>query len=263
MQFFDSRGGSNRYTIKTDFFKKWSNEMAYVLGFLYADGDIVDAKSSRTQYIRFSSKDKDILNSIKSILDSKHPIFSRPARLVSHKNGIYQSSESFYIRIGSKRIFADLRDFGLLPNKSKIIKFPCSIPNKHLSHFIRGYFDGDGCVYLKIIKGKKQKFVIKRFNIIFTSGSKRFLQGLNYSIRKFTRINQKKIYYNNRAYQLHYSTSDSIKLFKFLYKNIDKDAYLKRKFKIFLKYFQLRPSEIDKDVKKILKNLEMAWYPSS
>jgi len=68
MVYFDPRGGSNRYSIKTDFFQKWSNEMAYVLGFLYADGCIVDAaKSSRTQYIKFASKDKEIIEKIKSV----------------------------------------------------------------------------------------------------------------------------------------------------------------------------------------------------
>ena len=66
----DPRGGSNRHRVKTDFFQKWSNEMAYVLGFLYADGSITDArKTSRTQYIQFASKDRDILINIKAQLE--------------------------------------------------------------------------------------------------------------------------------------------------------------------------------------------------
>ena len=45
----DPRGGHNRYKFKTDFFERWTPEMAYVLGYLYSDGDIEDVReSSRT-----------------------------------------------------------------------------------------------------------------------------------------------------------------------------------------------------------------------
>lgn len=256
MEYFDPRGGSNRYGIKTDFFKTWSNEMAYVLGFLYADGDMVDAISSRTQYIKFSSKDKNILNIIKSLLQSEHPIHSLPPRKILHRNGVYKSSELFYLRIGSRKMFTDLKKIGLSPNKSKIIKFP-NVARKYLSHFIRGYFDGDGCVHIEMAKGKKQKLILKRINVVFTSGSKIFLQELSSSLKKITNF-KNKVYNSDRSYQLRYSTSDSMQLFKFLYKNVLRDAYLKRKFKIFLKYFQLRPSRIDKDIEKIIKNPKMA-----
>lgn len=71
---FDSRGGHNCYNCNLDFFKKWSNEMAYVLGFLYADGNIIDASvSSRTQYIKFSNNKKEIIEKIRLVLKAKHP----------------------------------------------------------------------------------------------------------------------------------------------------------------------------------------------
>lgn len=257
---FDPRGGSNRYKINTDFFQKWSLEMAYVLGFLYADGAIEDSKtSSRTQYITFSSKDKDILETIKRTLKSGHPIHCRPPHKVLYSNGkTYESAESYYLRIGSKRMYADLLEVGLLPNKSKIIRFPDDIPDKYLKHFIRGYFDGDGCVHIKKGRGKKRDIILKGLNVIFTSGSKLFLEGLSARINKFIKPNRNKICDSHRAYQLRYSTSDSIKWFKFLYKNTLKGLYLKRKFEIFIKYFQLRPLKIDKEIIKILDNLE-AW----
>jgi hypothetical protein len=86
IQYFDPRGGSNRIKIRTNFFKRWSYKMAYVLGFLYADGDIVDAtKSSRTQYIKFSNTDRDILFSIKKALQSEHPIHYRPPKETTYK----------------------------------------------------------------------------------------------------------------------------------------------------------------------------------
>ncbi len=250
----DPRGGHNRYKCNFDFFKKWTNEMAYVLGFLYADGCIVDAVSSRTQYIQFTSKDKDTLILIKSLLKSTHPLSSRPRRKRLHRNGVYESSEVFNLRIGSRKMFNDLMGIGVVPNKSKIVSFPLVSP-RYLSHFIRGYFDGDGCVYLQLARGKTQKTIIKKLSVIFTSGSKIFLEGLSSNIRKIVNLKQEKVYDSHFAYQLRYSTSDSIELFKFFYQDIYQNIYMERKFKIFLRYFLLRPLKIDKDIKNILENL--------
>lgn len=259
MIILDPRGGSNRYKIKTDFFQKWSNKMAYVLGFLYADGNVVDAtKSSRTQYIQFSSKDKDILIDIRNILQSEHSIRYRKPRWNRHIDGkVYRSSEMFVLRIGNKKMFNDLKKIGLIPNKSKIIRFP-DISKKYLNHFIRGYFDGDGCVYIQKVMRKKQSMNFKRLALIFTSGSKDFLKDLSLRLKDFIKLNQNNVYYSHRAYQLRYSTLDSIELFKFLYRNVSKETCLKRKVRIFSEYFQKRPLMVDRNIKKIFNNLEMA-----
>ena len=250
----DPRGGHNRYKCNFDFFKKWTNEMAYALGFLYADGAIINAISSRTQYIQFNNTDKELLEKIKTALNSEHPIRVLPPHLTVHKNGTYKSAESFILRIGSRRMFKDLTRLGVTPAKSKTITFP-EVPLSCLHHFIRGYFDGDGCVYLQLAKGKTQKTIIKKLSVIFTSGSKIFLEGLSSNVRKIVNLKQEKVYDSHYAYQLRYPTSDSIKLFKFFYKDIRQNIYMERKFKIFLRYFLLRPLKIDKDIKNILKNL--------
>ena len=252
----DPRGGSNRCNFKADFFQKWSSEMAYTLGFLYADGNITDAtNSSRTQYIGFTSKDQDIISDIREILGSEHNIYRREPEWRRYVDGkTYQSSESFHLRIGSKRMFSDLLKIGLIPNKSKTIEFP-KIPKKYVSHFVRGYFDGDGCIYIrKPYKGLR---------LIFTSGSKQFLNDLNMTIGLSIDLGLKRVYPSHRAYQLGYSTLDSIKLFKFLYKNAPKRTYLRRKVKIFSDYFQKKPLKVDRNIKKILNDLNMARYPSS
>ena len=98
--------------------------MAYVLGFLYADGDIVDAQSSRTQYIKFTSKDQEILLKIRSVLSSRHTVQRRlPHPVVMRHGKRYVSSILFYFRIGSRRMYLDLQRVGLTPNKSKTIFF--------------------------------------------------------------------------------------------------------------------------------------------
>jgi hypothetical protein len=67
-------------------------------------------------------------------------------------------SNAYSLTLCSKHIFSSLYNYGLTTNKSLIITFPPSnIPNKYYSSFIRGYFDGDGCIW----NGKRKEMVVK------------------------------------------------------------------------------------------------------
>lgn len=160
------------------------------------------------------------------------------------------------MRIGSKKVFHDLLKLGLTPRKSLTIKFPNDIPNKYFGHFIRGYFDGDGCVTIKRGVGKYGQPILKGIAIIFTSGSKLFLEGLRDYAYRSAGFGQRSVYYNvySRAYYLKYGTFESLKWFKLFYENNISNLFLKRKFNIFNKYFQMRPIRIDKKIANILKN---------
>lgn len=229
--------------------------MAYVLGFIYADGCVLDAQSSRTQYLMVASNDVEILKLIRELLGSNHPMYRRAPRLVKHKdNRIYESKESFRLRIGSREIYQDLIAFGLHPNKSKTILLPI-IPTEFWPDFIRGYFDGDGCVSLNVEKDANGKEMLKRLLIIFTSGSYKFLEALNSILTRELLINEKCIYQSSGAFQLRYSTNDSIKIFKFLYSSCPPELCLERKLKIFSNYFNLRPSRVDLEVASILNDV--------
>lgn len=43
-----------------------------------------------------------------------------------------------------------LEEKGCGQNKSLTLEFPTYLSEEMLRHFLRGYFDGDGCIYLKI-----------------------------------------------------------------------------------------------------------------
>jgi len=225
---FDHRGGHNRYNCNFDFFKKWSGKMTYVLGFLYADGNIVDAaNSSRTQYIKLTSKDKEIIEKIKSVLKAKHPIHSRLPRTSVDRHGrLYKSGEVFYLKIGSRRMFADLKKIGLMPNKSKVIQFPDNIPSQYLGEFIRGYFDGDGSITFN----KNGRWI----KVIFTSGSRDFLAQLSEKIAKSLKIRERPIYISHYSYQLCYFTQEGLKLLNFIYRKTGRNnLYLDRKYNFY------------------------------
>lgn len=236
-----------KYGVNEEFFKSWSSQSAYILGYFYADGSLEDASYLRGKYIRISSIDKSLIFYVKHALNSKHSIVVVKPHW---PNGKLQ----YLLRIGSHKLYESLLHKGLYPNKSLSIKFP-KIPAKYLRDFIRGYFDGDGCIYLQMSKGKIQKLIIKKLTTIFTSGSKVFLQQLAGILHAVIGTKQTKIYNSHRSFQLRCTTTDSIKLFKFLYRYAPFNFCLKRKLKVFIKYFILRPTKRDREVDKILKQI--------
>ncbi|MDP3965465.1 MAG: LAGLIDADG family homing endonuclease, partial [bacterium] len=154
-----------RYRVNDAFFDTWSEEMAYVLGFLYADGSLEDASYIRGKYVRVTNTDQDRIVTIRRLLESEHTI-------VQHdKGGNYK--RRYLLRIGNSKMYNRLVRLGLTPHKSFTMEFP-KVPLKNLGSFVRGYFDGDGCVHIGRYKNKPSRLMT-----IFTSGSKKFLDKLH------------------------------------------------------------------------------------
>ena len=231
----DRRGGHNRKTFNKDFFKTWSPEMAYVLGYIYSDGTIEDVrKSSRTCYLAITSVDYDILYKIRKALSSNHALYIKPKKYNSFPDGrTYLCKQGYILRIGSKKLFEDLVKFGLTPRKSLTLKFPM-IPVKFLRYFIRGYFDGDGCITVSLAKGRK----IPSLSTVFTCGSLEFLEHLNDLLSKIVKLGYKKIIHGDHAYQLGYKKYESLKILEFMYKNLNKSPFLNRKYNKYKKYLE-------------------------
>lgn len=232
-----------KYSVNSEFFKSWDKKMAYLLGFIYADGSIYT--SVRGNYLAITSTDKHIIYKIKKWLSSGHTISKTPS---TWPNGKLR----FGIKIGNKDLYDSLIKLGLYPNKSKTIGMPV-IPDKFLRDFVRGYFDGDGCVHLYRSGGIKQKTILRKLSVIFTSGSKKFLKNLLRNLRKNMPLKQTKIYRSHRSFQLRLATTDSVEIFKFMYGNRNRDLFFARKFKVFRKYFELRPQRVDNIIRNILQ----------
>lgn len=231
-----------KYSVNEHFFSEWSPIMAYVLGYWYADGSVYP--SVRGSYMNVTSTDKEIILKIKKWLQSLHTIREEKPTGPNRKT-------RFILRIGNKALYNSLLKLGIFPSKSLTVRLP-KIPAEFIKHFVRGYFDGDGCVYLEMAKGITIAHVIKRLSIIFTSGSKRFLEELAYVLESKLKLSKGKVYDSHRSYQLKYNTTNTIKLFKLMYSDCQKEYFLKRKFDYFCKYFKLRSQRIDNDVREII-----------
>jgi len=205
-----------------NFFKKWSRDMAYVLGFLAADGALYINKRG-SHYFELQIKDLLVLRKIRKSLGSNHKITLRK----KHK----RQSQLYRLQIGSKIMFSDLIALGLMPKKAKTMNFP-SVPKKFLVDFVRGYFDGDGSVWSGLMH-KNRVSASKALRVTFTSGNINFLNNLAVALHAGLKINGVHSYYGN-AHRLIYATKPSLVLFKFMYNK--PTLYLKRKREIFQKY---------------------------
>ena len=243
-----------KYKVNERFFDEWSPEMAYVLGYIYADGSLEDASYLRGKYLRVASTDESSVVGIRKLLQSEHSIIVRQPRWGTFFGGKkYKSKKAYLLRIGSHKIYDSLLRLGLYPNKSLTIKFPI-VPKEHLSHFVRGYFDGDGCISLYRAPGKYGQKIMKKLSVIFTSGSCSFLKTLGLILADRAELKHSKVYKGwNRSFQLRYSTVDSIKIFKLIYSHAEESLFLKRKFAIFEQYFSFQPRRVDEEIATILK----------
>jgi hypothetical protein len=234
-----------KFFVNERFFETWTPIMAYILGYLYADGSLEDAPYIRGKYVRVTSTDYDTVQKIRGWLSSQHSIITiEPGDLRNRK-------ERFLLRIGNHNLYNSLHARGLRPNKSLTMKLP-AVPQKYLSHFVRGYFDGDGCVHIERAAGKNGRRILKKLVIVFTSGSKRFLCALKRRLQT-TALVEGKIYVGCRSFQLRYTTAESVKLFEFLYHSAPPNVFLERKWRIFGEYFTLRPQRIDGRVASVLQ----------
>lgn len=233
-----------KYAANEKAFLKWDHDMAYVLGYIFADGGLENSPSIRGKYLRVTSNDQESILFVKKFLSAAHPIVKLPPSGPASKG-------CYFMRIGSHAIYNNLTHYGLYPNKSLTIQMP-KIPKKFLSDFVRGNFDGDGCVYIERKRNKEGTLILKRLRIVFTSGSKRFLEQLAYTLYESGRVGLAPIRISHRSYQIQYGARASVELFKFLYVHFPNTLYLSRKFDIFKEYFRLRPQKIDRKVRKII-----------
>lgn len=136
-----SKSSWRKHTFNYNFFDIIDSECkAYFLGLLFADG-YCDKDSGRVM-IGLQEQDGYILEKFKEVIQ-----FTGNLTFISkaHLNQLNQ----YHICLTSKYLSSVLDNHGMVRAKSLILKFPTTIPNSLLNHFIRGFFDGNGCATTK------------------------------------------------------------------------------------------------------------------
>jgi len=137
-----NKQNSRKYSINHSFFKEIdTEEKAYWLGFIYADGYIT-ARSTKQKCIGIAIKsdDRGHLEKINKSMESNYKI-----NTYTSKNE-YGECEYVRLLVTSDQLFDDLKSKGVIENKSLQLQFPSEeqVPSHLVRHFLRGYFDGDG-----------------------------------------------------------------------------------------------------------------------
>ncbi len=212
-----------------DFFKKWNHDMSYILGFLFADGNIIKTKRG-THFVSFYSADKKLLIDFKKIMELDHKISKRSVR----------SGEVYRIQLGSREMYADLYRLGMVPKKADRMKM-IDVPEKYLGDFVRGYFDGDGNVWTGY-SNKMRKVGTQVMHVAFTSASTGFLRGLFARLKISAGIKGGGVYAvkDKNCARLSFATLDSLKLYRIMY-NASCSLFLHRKRQVFENFIKMRP----------------------
>lgn len=223
----DRRIQRTKGNVNIDFFKKWSSQMAYVLGFFAADGGMF-INSGGSKYIQFTSTDKEILLKIRRLVSASHKIGVK-----KRYPGNLGWKKCYLIQIGSKEMYDDLLKLGFTPKKDIKLKFP-KVPNKYLNHFVRGYFDGDGFItcgwYNRKNRNKKQYFY---FQAGFTCGTRKFLEDLSNGLNVLVEMKGGSIRSKPRSWDLFYGRRNVLRLFRYMYTRVASNMYLGRKYNKF------------------------------
>ena len=194
-----------RTWLNEGFFDEWNPVMAYVVGFILADGCL--------------KRDRKWV----SITQMERPILEDIARAMGHCGRIYQERRGAYrLEFRSERVWRRLFELGIVPAKSKVAVLPAA-PHSCIPHLVRGYFDGNGAVCVRD-RGKKPLL-----SISIATGSEALKSGLAALVRDELGIECSFSKYEVRILGHHASK----RFLLWLYAERDKSLHLRRKFERF------------------------------
>lgn len=230
---------TRKYTLNEHIFDTFTADSMYLIGFIYADGYV----AKNTIEICLGEKDLDHLYKINSLFESNAKISKR------HNQGL-SDTIAYRLTICSKRLCNKLRDLGFVKQKTKNYN-KLKIPKNHLfKHFVRGYFDGDGGVWLV---GPRQRKTRKHI-VADLIGHKQFLEEIQNEFIKS--CEKRKSYGSFYAYK---HTSIELSSLRFdgsilpcqflnwIYKDSAKNNRMDRKHNVLLDFLTNHASLLVKD----------------
>jgi hypothetical protein len=215
-----------RYKDNHSFFDKIDNEeKAYFLGLMYADG--YNNEQRGTIKLSLSEIDKDILEKFQKAIES-----NRPLHFYSPKSKNMKQQSVYSLCINSKYLSKSLSNLGCMQRKTFILEFPTvdQVPECLLRHFVRGYFDGDGCFCITTLSKERNNH--RQYSVNITS-TENFCKKLHEIIAKELSINSffstRFPERNNSTRSLNIGGNRQVRIFlDWIYK--DCNVYMNRKY---------------------------------
>lgn len=197
---------------------EWSADFAYAIGLIVTDGCL----SRDGRHINFTSKDYEQIENFQRSLGIKMHVGMK-------SRGGQLGKEYFVIQIGDVLFHKFLVSIGITPAKSKTIG-EIRVPDEYFSDYLRGCFDGDGCIYSYWDRRWKSSYM---FYVCFASASEKHIFWLQDKIQKHIRvkghITKAK---NDSTYQLRYAKEESLKVLSEMYKNRSSISLSRKRLKV-------------------------------
>ena len=215
------------YYTNFDYFEKIdSYDKAYFVGLLGADGCVYKRPNEENRQALMSlnlhQRDKEILFKMKQYMQSENNI--------TYHNEINLSgsiSPMATLVIVSDKMVKDLSQYNIVYRKTWEY-VPTNIPKQFMWHFIRGFFDGDGSIY-----------VSRNYTYIRFCGNDKVMNYLQTIFNQYditSTLTEDKRKYNGKFYNMEIvSKASKIKFLQLLYQD-DHDLCLDRKKKIAMNY---------------------------
>ena len=212
-----------KYPINEDFFDNIdTEEKAYFLGFLYADG-CNQMANFWSIVLSLEVADTEILHKFSNMIYKNENDAKNQVKIIDRS----KEEKGIEVRlcINSKHICQQMQKLGCVSQKTFVIKYPEWMPEHLHRHFIRGYFDGDGTINRETEMASGCKIV----STLQFLDSIKAISNIDCSIYKVDKSN------NKNTYELYYSGNRNQWLFlHWIYSGAT--IYLQRKYDAYLRF---------------------------
>ena len=188
------RGTMSRMLYEDYFSVIDTEQKAYYLGFIMADGNISSCNGYFLK-IQIQYCDIEVLSGFLRQIGSKHSLYVKG-----------NEKKYAYVSLGSKKMYLDLVKLGMQERNSGKQTVP-DIPSHLLCHWFRGFFDGDGITDIK----KKRSGFIATEDII---NRIQYILSTNVQYVHPNNVNSQCL-----IYTMLYGRKDSRRLYNYLYSN--------------------------------------------
>ena len=212
-----------------DYFEKIDTpNKAYFLGLLTADGSIVFNKNKGNSYsisLELDVKDKYIIDSFAKEVETDLKV-----RVYRRKDGFIAKGEGYReiarLMLNSVKMAEDLQALGVVRNKSNELKVIPNINEELYPHYIRGFFDGNGSVF---VNSRNQKLRIAFYS------THEYCDNLNHLLNEKYGTTLNKVYdkKNEKVSFISFSAAKDIEIIKNLFYKDENCLCLERKKKKF------------------------------